>query len=53
MIKKEISHNKYNELSEEHKQQLKEYAIRKLPDILKNNEKAIRFEIYRYIRSKI
>lgn len=53
MNNKELSHDKYNNLNEEDKQKLRVYVKSKLPNILKNNEKAIEFEIYKFIRTKI
>ncbi len=50
---KELSHDKYNNLNEEDKTKLRMWAISKLPKYLKNNERAIEFEIYSYIRKKI
>lgn len=51
--KKEISHDKYNNLSDEDKERLRQYAISKLPKILKSSEKAIEFEIFKFIRDKL
>lgn len=53
MNNKELSHDKYNNLSEEDKNKLRTYAKNKLPNLLKNNERAIEFEIYSFIRTKI
>lgn len=53
MNTKQLSHDKYNNLSEEDKNKLITYAKSKLPNYLKNNERAIEFEIYRFIRKKI
>lgn len=50
---KELSHQKYESLSKEQKSKLITYARNKLPPILQNNESAIRFEIFRYIRNKL
>lgn len=53
MNNKELSHNKYNNLKEEDKNKLRSYAKSKLPNYLKNNERAIEFEIYKFIREKL
>lgn len=50
---KQLSHEKYNNLSEEDKERIRAYAKSKLPNYLKNNERAIEFEIYRFIRNKL
>lgn len=50
---KQLSHDKYNNLKEEDKNKLRSYALTKLPNYLKNNERAIEFEIYSFIRKKI
>ena len=50
---KELSHQKYESLSKEQKSKMITYARSKLPRILQSNESAIKFEIYKYIRSKI
>ena len=53
MNKKEQSHLKYENLTDEQKNRLIEYAKTKLPGILQNNKLAVRFQIYKYIRSKL
>tara|TARA_R110000868_G_C10864321_1_gene761767 strand:+ start:1344 stop:1508 length:165 start_codon:yes stop_codon:yes gene_type:complete len=51
--KKELSHQKYESLSKEDKSKMITYAKSKLPNILKSNESAIKFQIYKYIREKL
>ena len=53
MTTKEISHQKYESLSQEDKEKLRQWAIQKLPTLLKTSESAIMNKIYIYIRSKI
>ena len=50
---KKQSHIKYESLNKEDKQRMIEYAKTKLPGILQNNKLAVRFQIYKYIRSKL
>lgn len=50
---KQLSHDKYNEKSQEDKDKLRVWAISKLPDVLKRSESAIMSQIYIYIRTKI
>lgn len=50
---KEESHAKYESLTEDQKGKMIIYARSKLPKVLQNNEKAIKFQIYKYIREKL